>query len=172
MRAERKLITLQQFLFLVVQQIFFPPFHCGTPRTVCPFSLFVFLASFLFCPFSAVEYIFLVCKSQENIGSWLFVCSLPFFGALTLFAPLCLFFFNLCLLCLCCVICTYAHAQVHPHTHTHETHTNTHTHERTRAREHIHSCAHANQFMWTPEEPWETLDKDVLYLDYPKLMPL
>jgi hypothetical protein len=28
------------------------------------------------------------------------------------------------------------------------------------------------QVMWTPEEPWEVLEKADLYLEYPELMPL
>lgn len=30
----------------------------------------------------------------------------------------------------------------------------------------------ASEVMWTPEEPWEVLQKDDLYLDFPELMPL
>mmetsp|Transcript_22799 Transcript_22799/g.33433 ORF Transcript_22799/g.33433 Transcript_22799/m.33433 type:complete len:267 (+) Transcript_22799:50-850(+) len=30
----------------------------------------------------------------------------------------------------------------------------------------------ASEVMWTPEEPWEVLDKNDLYLEYPELMPL
>ena len=30
----------------------------------------------------------------------------------------------------------------------------------------------AAEIMWTPEEPWEILDKNDLYLEYPELMPL
>jgi len=26
--------------------------------------------------------------------------------------------------------------------------------------------------MWTPEEPWEKLEKNDLYLEWPELMPL
>jgi len=30
----------------------------------------------------------------------------------------------------------------------------------------------AAEVMWTPEEPWEVLEKNDLYLEYPELMPL
>jgi len=30
----------------------------------------------------------------------------------------------------------------------------------------------ASEVMWTPEEPWEVLEKADLYLEYPELMPL
>lgn len=33
-------------------------------------------------------------------------------------------------------------------------------------------CVLVVQVMWTPEEPWEVLEKSDLYLEYPELMPL